>query len=176
MYTNAKFESRRISEDTDINSFHFKAIFDHIKEVNPKSILDLGCGSGFLLRKIKQAYPHIELTGVDLSCKKEKNIIFKQSSINEFFKFDSKTSYDLILSCHTLEHCENPSSIVDNIKAYAKKSFIIICPLEREFKWGLNYHINFFENKKSFLNNLNLVKEGANIKIAIGDIFYSKIN
>ena len=177
MYTNPLYKSIRISENTDINSFHQKAIISHIKKVNPKSILDLGCGTGFLLRKINKIYPHIELTGVDLlNNKSDKYIKYIKTSIKNFFKFNKSLNYDLIICCHTLEHCEKPSNLVGYIKKNANKSFIIICPMEKEFKWGLNYHINFFENKKSFLSRLNLEKERAKIIVSLGDIFYAKVN
>ena len=47
MYTNPIYKSIRIAENTDINSFHQRAILAHIKKVNPKTILDLGVVQAF---------------------------------------------------------------------------------------------------------------------------------
>lgn len=174
LYKNPKYSSRRISKNTDINSFHQKDILDYIKETKPKSILDLGSGTGFMLRKIKRSFQEISLTGVDLSVEKnDLDINYIESSIDNFFKKNSSLNFDLIICCHTLEHIENPSEIVKSIKNHSNNSYILICPLEKRFEWGLNYHINFFESIDNFVYSLNLKKEGAKIKVALGDIFYS---
>ena len=51
-----------------------------------------------------------------------------------------------------LEHLSNPESLVQEIRRVAKKSLILICPLEKPYKWGMNYHVQFFKDSKNFVN------------------------
>lgn len=60
-----------------------------IDNYKPKSILDFGCGKGFLSKKIQQEYPEILVTGWDPS-----------------FDYDLTGNYDMIISTDVLEHVE----------------------------------------------------------------------
>ena len=65
----------------------------------------------------------LEIESFNLSNKKKKNItIFNEN----LFKFSSKAEnfnkYDFIILSHTLEHFENPLSVVDSIKKLLKKN------------------------------------------------------
>ncbi len=44
-------------------------LLDHLDGVSlePKTILDVGCGTGYCTRELKQKYPHARVTGIDLS-------------------------------------------------------------------------------------------------------------
>ena len=44
-------------------------IVNKILMINPKSIIDFGCGSGNTLFKIKQSRPEIVILGIDISSK-----------------------------------------------------------------------------------------------------------
>ena len=87
LYNNqSAYASRRISPNTDINSYHLSKINSLIKQYSPKSILDLGCGNGFLLNEIHSKFPEINLTGIDFSCSNLKNnrITYIERSILDF--------------------------------------------------------------------------------------------
>ena len=81
--------------------------------INPKSIIDFGCGSGNTLFKIKQSRPEIVILGIDISskainfCKElfSKNFsagfMFKsklnESVLKDFFEKSDSSSIDIIL-------------------------------------------------------------------------------
>jgi 2-polyprenyl-3-methyl-5-hydroxy-6-metoxy-1,4-benzoquinol methylase len=104
---NASEESLGSSSDIILND-----ICKHIKEMNLsniKKILDIGCGQGALLEKIKGIFPDAELTGIDYSSFSE----WKESGIT-FIQHDCNTNlpntigeFDLIISSEVIEHIEN---------------------------------------------------------------------
>jgi len=66
-----------------------KILEDAIEKYKPKTILDFGCGKGFLTKKLIQIYPNIEVTGWDPS-----------------HGTDLQGRYDMIVSTDVLEHVE----------------------------------------------------------------------
>jgi SAM-dependent methyltransferase len=106
----------------------------------PKTVLDLPCGTGYLMKFL---HPLITYTGFDLNhrfLKKIKNdwnkgkirlnkIVLKQYNIFDFEKYP-KEKQDVIVFCDILHHVYDENSqkhleLVENAKKHAKK--IIIC-------------------------------------------------
>lgn len=75
---------------------------EFIKEHDPKSILDFGCGKGNLVKILRECYPLIEVTGYDPA-----NPEFDQPYNN----------VDMIISTDVLEHVEpeNIEKLIDNL-------------------------------------------------------------
>ena len=64
------------------------------------------------------------------------------------------------------------------MRKLVKKRLILICPLEKELMWGMNYHINFFPNSHAFLDGLDLKKNILNkyhLHKRLGDLMYIEI-
>ena len=81
-----------------------------------------------------------------------------------------------MISTHTIEHLPNYELVLSEIRRISKDSIIIVCPLEKKFKWGYNNHVNFFENKSEFLKRItdqNIINnKKIFIKEFLGDILY----
>lgn len=103
---------------------------------NSKKVLDLPCGSGYLIRFL---HPSTYYTGYDLNHRflkkikrdwekgriKLRKVILKQQNIFDFDKYP-KEKQDVIVLCDILHHVyPNHLELVENAKNYAKK--IIIC-------------------------------------------------
>lgn len=75
------------------------------KELEGKSILDLGCGEGYFLDSVSRQLNHKSLVGLDVAIpplsKHHKNIEFITSSI---IKFDLNRQFDVGFSNQVLEH------------------------------------------------------------------------
>jgi len=92
-----------------------------IKNLNFKNCLDVGCASGFMIGEIAKVYPDSSFFGIDvydkaiISAKKAyPNIRFKIASAQKLpFK---NNFFDLILFYETIEHVENPSQCLEEIK------------------------------------------------------------
>ena len=44
------------------------------------------------------------------------------------------------------------------MRRITKNNLILICPLEKRYKWGMNYHVQFFNNSKNLLILLERIK------------------
>lgn len=75
------------SHDSEINILTYNHIFKLIKHLNPQSIIDIGCGGGFLPYLLSKEYPDISYVGVDYL----ENLLDISKALNpnrEFCQFD----------------------------------------------------------------------------------------
>ncbi len=153
----------RVSKKTDINSYHLSLIKNLLKNSKSVKVLDIGCGTGYLINHINEYFSSSKLVGIDFNAPSEEST--KCNSRNNQIQFiagDIETSllnfsdnhFEIVLCTHVLEHLINPEDILFQLRRVVKDKLIIICPLEKEFKWGMNYHVNFFPTKKHFLKFL----------------------
>ena len=103
-----------------------------IKEKQPRSILDFGCGKGRLIKTIKDAYPNIDVLGYD-------------PANPDFNKDIDDIQIDMIISSDVLEHVE-PEYIDNTLKFLQTKSkmfyHLIACsPAKLILPDGRNAHL-----------------------------------
>ena len=178
--SNERFSLNRISKNTDINSLHLRIIKRYFRRYLPNSLLDAGCGSGFLLGNFRRLKPSTKLVGIDyqipISINQKVKLI--EGDILNTLKGFIENSFEFVVCTHVIEHLKNPDEVVLELRRVCSKILIIICPIEKEFKWGMNYHINFYSNKDFLLNFLHKEKSNSkkihNYKIypRLGDLMY----
>ena len=152
----------RTSKNTDINSKHLSIIDNQIKNRKKINILDVGCGTGFLLERISSNISSSKLVGIDINTPIQKlnqpinnnNISYISGDINNSLLEIEDNSFDIVFCTHVIEHINNPQNLLLQLRRITKNQLIIICPLEKEHKWGMNYHVNFFPNNELFINFL----------------------
>ena len=153
----------RVSKRTDINSFHLSLIRNVLKDSQSVNVLDVGCGTGFLLNHIDKNFFSSKLVGIDFNAPSYKSLkCNSRSNQIQFIRGDIKSSllnfpdnyFSVVLCTHVLEHLSNPEEILFELRRVVKDKLIIICPLEKEYKWGMNYHVNFFSTQKQFVKFL----------------------
>jgi len=111
----------------DLGAFHL-----FIKEWNPKSLLDYGCGKGYILNHLSTLYPTVNCHGYDPAVK-----IFNNIPTQDF---------DCVFSNDVLEHIE-PNFIVDvllHINQLSKKHVwlrIDTMPARKTLPDGRNAHL-----------------------------------
>ena len=174
---------KRISPKTDINSFHLKLIKHYFNKFKPNNYADIGCGSGFLINYLMNLNIANKILGIDFKKPKlDKNLkvkILKGDIKNTLIELD-ENSYDFVTCTHVIEHLEEARIVIQNLRRITSKIFIIICPMEKPHKWGFNYHINFFPNKKDFLDfvhadfikKYNKALPNYHVHNRLGDIMY----
>ncbi|MCF7861421.1 class I SAM-dependent methyltransferase [Candidatus Woesearchaeota archaeon] len=116
-----------VMESEGINATH-DIIINVLKDIVFESILDVGCGNGALLSKLRVKYPHRRLIGIernakltDSSCEKDMII---QADIKSIDK-SVKEQFDLINFCAILE----PNVLSpENAKAVFDKACDILNP------------------------------------------------
>ena len=101
------------------------------------SILDVGCGTGALLEKIRFAYPQMTLNGVDLSLgmlniAKKRNIprvAFAQGDA-EYLPYRDG-SFDVVLCCSSFHHYPHPNKALAEFRRVLRpKGIIMICDMD----------------------------------------------
>lgn len=117
----------------------------YITKINPNKVLDLGCGDGTFIKKIKKKFPEIEVCGVDPNPNviilnnifKEK--IFRRGNI--FSLSLHKNNFDVIVCLDVLEHIKDLFKGIEYIKGFIKKNgyLIISEPTENFFYKSLRF-------------------------------------
>ena len=124
-----------------------------------KSILDIGCGEGFTLRRLKEHGIGKKFTGIDssreaisLGKKENPDLNLKIGDIYNL-KFKDK-SFDLVISTEVLEHLGDPKKALDELRRVSKKYLLLSVPNEPWFylfnytQWGKDIgHINKWSSR-----------------------------
>lgn len=123
------------------------------------SILDFGCGSGGFLKRLNNS-GYMDLSGVEVS-------EIKTTSASDCFaitKTIQKRKYDVILMMDVLEHIENDSAILREIKSHLKPDGILLLSVPAyQFLWS-NHDILNMHYRRYNRNSLQKVIEEAKFK------------
>ncbi|MCL5113845.1 MAG: methyltransferase domain-containing protein [Patescibacteria group bacterium] len=139
-----------------INNF-FNNLFTVIKDLKTDSILDVGCGEGFTLNRLRDNGIGKKLKGlesskdtIELGRKTYPDIEITQGSIYELPYKDN--SFDLVLCTEVLEHLEDPKKALKELARVSKKYLLISVPNEPLFMLA------------NFLRGKNLSRWGNDIE------------
>tara|TARA_B100001029_G_C14918925_1_gene370849 strand:- start:75 stop:731 length:657 start_codon:yes stop_codon:yes gene_type:complete len=108
-----------------------KKIIKFYKLKNNSSILDIGCGKGFLLFEIKKILPGISIKGIDISrysIKNAKKEIKSDLKVYDIRRYKFEKKFDLIISINCLHNLEifELTKVIQKIVKYSKKSYVAI--------------------------------------------------
>ena len=108
----------------------------NLKEAS--TILDAGCGNGFLMKSLKEKNMNLQFSGLDIL---EESVKYAKQ-LNKDCKFIvgsvqaiplKENSVDLIICSEVIEHLNNPEKALEEIKRTTKKYAIICVPHEPFF-------------------------------------------
>ncbi len=148
-----------------INNF-YNELFKMVKPLKANSILDIGCGEGFTLKKLEEGKIGKNNEGVDysrdaVSLGKRIYPELKLFEGNVYgLKYKDK-SFDLSLCTEVLEHLDDPVKAVKEIKRVSSKYVVFSVPNEPFFIMA-----NFLRGK--YLKNFGNHPEHINHWTAIG--------
>jgi 2-polyprenyl-3-methyl-5-hydroxy-6-metoxy-1,4-benzoquinol methylase len=116
----------------------FRNLVSLTKAKTVDSILDVGCGEGFTLNRLKENGIGKKLEGIeylqaaiDLGKKTYPDIKITKGNIYELPYKDN--SFDLVLCTEVLEHLEKPQAAVKELVRVSKKYLVISVPNEPFF-------------------------------------------
>ena len=125
--------------------WHMETFHDHVaglvSGLNPSSLLDVGCGEGFLAANLHSRMPGVAISGVDAS---EGAITFARSEFGDAAVFETGDIFDLrfadnaidvVLYSEVLEHLHDPASAIREMMRVAKVGLVLTVPLEPYFKF-----------------------------------------
>jgi ubiquinone/menaquinone biosynthesis C-methylase UbiE len=148
-----------------LNRF-LKTLVKEVKMCHPVTILDVGCGEGFVLHELRKQNIGKKLEGVDampeaieIGKKLHPHLKLK---VGDIYKLPYKdNSFDAVLCCEVLEHLEHPEKALKELKRVSKKHVILSVPNEPHFtiqrvlrgknirEWGAHpEHINHWSSKQ----------------------------
>jgi ubiquinone/menaquinone biosynthesis C-methylase UbiE len=132
------------SEDYVLNNPWYVTVKSLIPKEFKGKILEIGCGRGDFSIYLAQKYPDAKITGIDFSQvaidkANEKSKLHSQLN-NLYFQKDDATklsfqsdSYDLVISCETLEHVNNQNLMLKEIYRVLKTDGNYIITTENYF-------------------------------------------
>ena len=138
-----------------------KNLVAEVVALNPTSILDVGCGEGFIAEAIMAQLPQVTYRGIDMdetavSLAQELNPKAEISTgdvLNLQFKDES---FDLVICSEVLEHVTPPLAALKELHRVSKQHLILSVPHEPLF-WGINLltlnHIKSFGNAPGHINH-----------------------
>ena len=162
-----------ISRETDINPSCIGAI---MKDIVGLSVLEVGCGRGFLARTIKAA--GFDVTATDIVLNEQLNeldetIKFLNADISAL-PFENN-AFDTVICTHVLEHVIDFKKSVNELRRVAKKRLIIVVPKQRPYRYTFDLHLRFFPYIHSFLLEMYPLRKDSFFCADVGgDIYYKE--
>lgn len=103
-------------------------------QLKPKSICEIGCGSGDILVHLLESLPSVGMTGFDISpqvvsfWEQHKEVSGIEFHLGDFHKINN-SRYDLLLMLDVFEHVPDPFSFLENSRL-CSDYFIFHIPLD----------------------------------------------
>lgn len=108
-----------------------RILFNMLKKIDFKSVLDLGCGDGSFIKHLLDRRPDLSVTGIDISKNAIKiaNKIAKKNTSCNFYVMDitkelPQNKFDLVVCSEVLEHLKEDSKLLYKFSNLTK--YIII--------------------------------------------------
>lgn len=153
---------------TDLHDDILSLILKNIGLDKQLKIVDIGCGSGYLLKQLKD-YGYNNLHGVDIVDEVELDgATYYKGNIEKLVFEDD--SFDVVICSNTLEHVRELERAVLELKRITKNKLIVTVPCQKYFRYTFDLHINFFP-QPSFLEH-KMKMDNAICKKLSGDLFF----
>lgn len=143
------FNPSAVKRKTDLQARCIKIIESSIEG---SLILDVGCGSGYLTKRLADKH---QVIGIDFKVETVKNSNPKFISGNILSLPFSNNSFDTVICTHVLEHIPNLQKAVEELRRVTRKKLIIVVPLQRPYLYTFNAHIHFFTYPYQFILLMN---------------------
>lgn len=157
-------------------------ILEEIKHLGINSLLDVGCGTGYITKKLK------DYASVCIGCDIDTNRIMLAKNntglvIADALRLPFKESYfDAVMAIELLEHVSNIKVLLEELKRVSNGYILITVPNEPIFRLANLFrgkNIKYFGNPEDHIHHFNkntlgflLSKYYSDVKIKINSIFW----
>ncbi|MBA3488185.1 MAG: class I SAM-dependent methyltransferase [Longispora sp.] len=138
----AEYDS--LQGESDLNDRCTEAI---LETVTGDTVLDVGCGRGYLAGKLAERRGWVKLTACDIVLDEGlvaayPQVTFMEGNV-ESLPFDDDV-FDTVVCTHTLEHVQHLSAAIGELRRVARRRLLIVVPKQRPYKYTFNLHVHFF--------------------------------
>ena len=152
------------NRQTDLNQQSLDFIAGQVRD-SIRSIADIGCSSGYLLKHLQILYPDRYYAGCDIIDVPDDGDVDggDATPLDDPYEVNltcsADNTYDLVTCCHTLEHVIKLKQAVRELIRICRKTLIIVVPCQRYYYYTLDEHINFFTYKYQLQTLLDIDPE-----------------
>lgn len=163
-----------IRRDTDLNEKCLSAIKANVVGT---TVLDVGCGRGYLADQLSRA--GLDVTACDFRIAEEMrarfpSVRFEQTRA-EALPFASG-HFDTVICTHTLEHVQNLTAAITELRRVTRRRLIIVVPRQRPYRYTFDLHLHFFPYQHSLLAHLTAMPDitDRTVQDLDGDWYYQE--
>lgn len=137
-----KHESQNPIQRALIDNFHAKAV-EMIRRARPSTILELGCGEGYVLSALIEAGVEAELTGIELDARAARIASERLGTRATIEQRDARElaadgrRFDMVMMLEVLEHIPDPAQMLPIVDSLTNGWVLLSVPWEPVFR-GLN--------------------------------------
>ena len=131
-----------------------------------RTLLDAGCGNGWLARRIATVRPDLAVTGCDVKAP-EAALTFVAAEV-ERLPFPDR-AFDVVACCHTLEHVTDLAAAWRELRRVARRRLLIVVPRQRYYYYTLDEHLHFFPDAATLERAFGLVGAAFTLESIWGD-------
>ena len=117
----------------------------NVIEAKAKTLIDVGMGRGFFLRRVQEErrLDGLRLFGCDLMEGPNEGRAQRIVGDNEKLPFRDH-AFDVVACMHTLEHSRNLGTAIDELRRICRKQLIVIVPRQQYLHYTMDMHLQFF--------------------------------
>lgn len=166
-----RIESISRYRETDLNHNCIVKALAFIEKESPSTVVDVGCGNGYMLRKISELNKNIELLGIDLFESIDDDFTYMKSKITDLPLADN--SIDTVICSHVIEHILDARKAIKELVRITRHRLIVVVPKQRYYYYTLDEHVNFYHQKEQVAALFEL--EDWSCENIDGDWFYTAV-
>ena len=140
------------------------------------SILEIGCGTGYLLSKLKSL--GADVLGIEPGSQGQKGAIkYDVDIIRDFFPTDRihGKKFDLVIMYDVLEHMQDPKSCISAVASFLKQDGALVLSVENEEEYLRNGDLSFlFHEHFSYFTQASLTNVLTQNEFCSSNISHSK--
>jgi len=148
-----------------------RVLGDCVEQIQPKSILEVGCGEGFIIKSLRARFPETKCCGIDIN----ENVVRLAECMNPESAFQTMdiynlseqslkvlsgtTNFDLVVCLEVLEHLKDFNLALEILAGINSANFILSVPNEPFFRLAnllALKNIRLLGNDAGHVNNWNI--------------------